>query len=424
MSIPELSVTEALARLTADLQAVEAERVPLERALGRVLAAEISAPHALPPFDNSAMDGYAVQAADLNGATPEDPVRLTVVGEAAAGSAELPSVGSGQAVRITTGAPLPAGADSVVPVEHTDEPGPMAGTALRAQVLIKRSAQPGAYVRRAGQDVRGGATILRAGRCLRPQDIGMLAALGASEPLVRRPVRVAVLSTGDEVVGLEDELAPGQIRDSNGHMLAAFIAATGAEPLRLGIAEDTEGSVRSHLGAALEGNADLILTSAGVSMGAHDYVRQVLTEEGSLSFWRVNIRPGKPLAHGHYGGLPFLGLPGNPVSAWITFAVFARPVILRLQGRQQGAPMMVRADLEHEIESDGRESYLRARLAHRQNRYTVRLTGSQDSGVLSSLVEANSLIRLPAGSRYVEAGATVDVWLMGGNGMVDVDADN
>lgn len=412
-----IPVKEAVARLTADIEPVGAESLPLLECLGRVLARAVTAQHSLPPFDNSSMDGYAVRAEDVASASAESPVRLQVIGEAAAGAGPLPRVGQGQAARITTGAPLPPGADAVVPVEMTDDPQPMAGRELADEVEIQARAAHGDYVRSAGQDVVQDEIVLQAGRRLRPQDLGMLAALGVQRPQVRRWPQVAVLSTGDEVVDVDSELRPGQIRDANGYMMAGFLESAGAQAIRLGIAADTPDSVEAHLDRAVAAQADLILSTAGVSMGAHDYVRHVLEQNGTLSFWKVNIRPGKPMAYGEYKGTRFLGLPGNPVSAWVTFSVFVRPMLSAMLGLPPADPVMVEATLDEAVESDGRESYLRAVVEADEGDYRVRLTGSQDSGVLSSLIRANCLLWLPSGVRRVEAGSPVRVWLMGESGM-------
>ena len=397
------------------------EPKPLAACLGRVLAEDVKATHELPPFANSSMDGYAVRAEDVTAASEEGPVTLQVVGDAAAGSQQLPEVGEGQAARITTGAPLPPGADAVVPVEMTDKPEPMAGQELVAEIQIKSPVTEGAYVRPSGQDVKKDSVVIPSGQRLRPQDLGMLAALGVERPVVRRQPKVAILSTGDEVVEVSSDLLPGQIRDANGYTVAGFAESSGAQPLRLGIAADTEDSVEQHLESAVESEADLILSTAGVSMGAHDYVRKVLQKNGELAFWRVNIRPGKPLAFGSYRGIPFLGLPGNPVSAWVTFAVFVQPVLRALLGMGSRRRLTVEAELAEAVQSDGRESYLRAHLWTEGEGYRVRLTGSQDSGVMSSLIEANGLLLLPSGVRRMEQGASVEVWLMGVDGMLYVD---
>jgi molybdopterin molybdotransferase len=411
--LPLLSVEEALDRLTAGLSPVGTERAPLAQALGRVLAEPVEAPHPLPPFANSSMDGYAVRAADVAGASQDRPVELAVIGEAAAGSADLPEVGPGQAARITTGAPIPPGADAVVPVEATGLPEPMVGQAMPTRVEIHKPVGAGDFVRPAGLDVEAGRLVLPAGQVLRPQDIGMLAALGVSPPLVRRSLQIAVLSTGDEVIEIDQALTPGKIRDSNGYMLAALVDSAGAQAIRLGIAADSPGSIEQHLNRAVDAGADLVLTSAGVSMGAHDYVRQVIETQGQLDFWRVNIRPGKPMVYGSYRRLPFVGLPGNPVSAWVTFNIFVLPMLDKLRGAPRRQPVRLEAQLSEPVRSDGRESYLRARVWRGGDGHLARLTGSQDSGVLSSLIEANALVRLPAGTISLATGERVETWLIG-----------
>lgn len=418
---PLLSVAAAVDQLTGGVAPLPSEEVPLQGALGRVLAESLLAPHDLPPFANSAMDGFAVRAADVQAAADDSPVELHVVGQVAAGGEPPQAVSPGQAIRITTGAVVPAGADAVVPVEWTSEPGPMAGVELTDKVRIQRPVQAGTYVRPAGLDLQRGAQALSSGRMLRPQEIGLLAALGYASVRVHRRAKVAILSTGDEVVPVDDTLSPGEIRDSNGSMIAAFVEAIGGAPIRLGIAADDASDIRQHLDVALDQGADLILSTAGVSMGSHDFVRQVVEANGELSFWRVNIRPGKPLAHGSYQGVPFLGLPGNPVSSWVTFAVFAQPLIDRLHGRGRRQRLTVDAKLRTDVRSDGRESFLRAKIGHEDGQRWVELTGDQSSAILSSLVRADGLLHLPAGVESVEAGQVVGVWLMGQREMLYVD---
>jgi molybdopterin molybdotransferase len=419
--IPDLSVTEALDRLTAGIDPLPPESVALSDALGRTLAEPVTAPHDLPPFANSSMDGFAVRSDDL-GSAGESPVQLDVVGDAAAGAVGSAAVGAGQAIRIATGAPLPPGADAVVPVEGTDQPGPMAGKDLPSTVRVLRPVRAGAYIRPAGLDVVGGEVALPAGRVLRPQEIGLLAAMGVGAVEVHRQAVVGVLSTGDEVIGLSEPLAPGKIRDSNGYMIASWVQVVGAIPLPLGVAGDDPAQVVQRFDAAVDAGADLILSTAGVSMGSHDYVRHAVDAHGDLSFWRVNIRPGKPLANGRYRGTPFMGLPGNPVSSWVTFAVFGHALIDRLHGVRPRRRLVVPARLTRDVHSDGRESFLRARLWQSGDARLVELTGDQSSGILSSLVEANGLLHLPAGVDRALEGEVVDVWLMGDREMMYVDA--
>jgi molybdopterin molybdotransferase len=244
----------------------------------------------------------------------------------------------------------------------------------------------------------------------------MLAALGVSRPLVYKIPRVAIFSTGDELLEADQPLAPGQIRDANGYALAAAVQLAGAVPLRMGIVPDQLEAVIEHFEFAVEGDADLILSSAGVSMGAHDYVRFALEKHGELDLWRVDIRPGKPLASGRYRTVPFLGLPGNPVSTLVTFDVFARAVLAQIAGASEERPWIVMATLEEDIESDGRESYLRARVWYEGSAYRARLTGSQDSGVLSSMVAANAMLIVPSGTRRIEAGSQVQIWPLSSSG--------
>ncbi|MFP3853457.1 MAG: gephyrin-like molybdotransferase Glp, partial [Anaerolineales bacterium] len=409
-----------ISRLATDLPLLAEERVSLSEALGRVLAEDVLAPHPLPPFDHSAMDGFALISSDLVGVSEQSPVELKIVGEVAAGRPDLPEIQAGQAARITTGAPIPPGADCVVPVELTDMPRPMAGAALPDSIEVIQQVEAGDYVRKAGLDIGAGELLLEKGRRLRPQDIGLLAAVGIDQPAVRRKPRIAILSTGDEVIPVDESLQPGMIRDANGHMLAAFIEAQGGIPLRLGIASDDREAVRVHLDSALEQGADLIISSAGVSMGAHDYVRLVMEEHGELSFWKVNVRPGKPLANGRYRGRPFIGLPGNPVSAWVTFALFVRPALAQMLGQPKPKPRTITATLDESVDSDGRESYLRVKLHKEDSDYVARLTGSQDSAVLSSLAKADGLMILPSGVEHLTAGSKVQVWLMGAKGMMEV----
>ncbi len=409
-----LSVSQALERLLEGVQPLDDETVSLETALGRVLASPIVAGIDLPPFAHSSMDGFAVRAADVASATPETPVRLAVSGDIAAGADNLPELEPGTAIRIMTGGPIPKGADCVVPVEATGEIGPMAGAELPMSIQVLRASHPKQYVRPSGLDVTRGQEVLKAGHRLRPQDLGLLASLGVAEPNVVRRPRVAVLSTGDELVPVEAPLGPGKIRDSNGVTIRSFVRRVGGLALQLAIAADTPESVLARLNQAAEQGADLILSTAGVSMGAYDFVRSVLEAHGNLGFWRVNIRPGKPLAFGSFAGIPFLGLPGNPVSAWVTFTVFVWPLIERLEGAQGPVRWQIEAILDEEVTSDGRESYLRTRVRLINGEYHAVLTGSQDLGVMTSLVSANALAIVPAGTTHLPAGARAQVWMLGG----------
>lgn len=408
-STDTLSVLAATERLLTGLVPLESEIVGLEQSLGRVLAQHVLASTSLPPFDNSAMDGFAVRAADVRSATRDRPIVLKVSGDIPAGAVEVQPLASGEAVRIMTGARMPVGADAVVPVERTSSAEPMAGQQLPERVAIMSPVGPGEYVRREGIDVLSGHRVIQAGVRLAPAHIGMLASLGLTEVTVHRLPRLALISTGDELVDIDQPLRPGQIRDGNGYALAAAVRQAGGVPLRLGIVGDDLDALVERLEEAVASGADVILSSAGVSLGAYDFVRSAVERQGRLDFWKVNIRPGKPLVSGSFKGVPFVGLPGNPVSALVTFEVFVRPMIDRLAGLTVTTRARLTARVSERVSSDGRESYLRGSLNWEGGEYRVRLAGSQDSSVLSSMIRANALIVLPAGVRPVEIGEEVEV---------------
>lgn len=402
-----ISVAEARETILKTFAPLETENVPLLDALQRVLAETIYTPRALPPFDNSSMDGFAVRYEDVQ----QTPVNLQVIGDVAAGHPFVGLLGRGEAVRITTGAPLPAGADTVVPVEETDQPIGLAP--LPKTVTIQKSPpRPGANVRPAGSDLAEGVAVLSAGQVLRPQDVGMLALLGYDRAPVRRRPRIALLSSGDELTSPGQPLEAGKIYDSNQYALGALITASGAELIRLGIARDEADDIRKHLDAAVAAKADLIVTSAGVSVGAHDHIKSILESEGKIALWRVNMRPGKPLTFGAYRQIPFIGLPGNPVSCFVGFLVFVRPVIRKMLGLPITPPQTVSVTLEEPITSDGRESYLRGIVRNVDGRYRARLTGHQGSGHFYSLVQANALLIVPAGVQSLPENSTIQAWLL------------
>jgi molybdopterin molybdotransferase len=408
-----LSVLEAQQRIFSQFSPVpETVLVPLEQATGRVLSADISADSDLPPFDNSSVDGFAVRAVDLSSASMENPVKLPVVGDIPAGSNPAFQLGRGQSARIMTGAPLPSGADAVVMVEDTDFDNRAAGLSAPETVALYRSVRPGENVRARGMDLKRGRQVLSAGTGLRAQEIGMLAMLGIANVSARRAPRVAVLSTGDEILPVEAPLEPGKIHDANAYTLAALAASAGCEIIRLGVASDTRASVQNKLDAALQAGADVIISSAGVSVGAFDYVKEVVEANGTLDFWKVDMRPGKPLAFGRYAGVPFFGLPGNPVSAFVGFLVFVEPALRRLNGLPTTTRPRVRAVLAEGLESDGRESYLRARLTIEAGKYVARFPTNQSSGNLFSLVESNALLIIPSGVKSCPLGTELEAWLL------------
>ena len=407
-----LSVNEARERILSQFEPVKPENLPLADALNRVLAQDVRAADDLPLFDNSSMDGFALRASDVSEAAPSSPRSLRVVADIPAGTSPTIVLGPGEAARIMTGAHMPDGADAVIPVEDTDFENRNAGTQAPEIVSIRKAARAGENVRRRGMDIRSGDAVLLAGRQLKPQDLGLLAMIGVSTVTVYHKPRIALLSSGDELIDPDAPLEKGKIRDSNSYTLAALIESAGAEPVRLGVAKDNFESVRALFERAVYLRVDLILSSAGVSVGAFDYVKDVIEADGKMDFWRVNMRPGKPLAFGNYKEVPIIGLPGNPVSAFVGFEVFVRPVLARLAGQSGGIRSGVRVRSEEEILSDGRESYLRAEVREVDGVLTARLTGHQGSGNLYSLVQANALLIIPAGVKCVPAGQEVNAWIL------------
>jgi molybdopterin molybdotransferase len=407
-----LSVEQARARILSHIQPITTEKTPLVDCINRILAVNIIAADALPPFDNSAMDGFALRAADTSNAAPASPLTLRVVADIPAGTTPTTPLSPGEAARIMTGAQMPEGADAVIPVEDTDFHDRSAGTPPPENVTIARFVETHENVRRRGTDALAGDTILKAGVRLNAQSVGILAMLGFMDVEVFRKPRVGLLSSGNELLKIGAALVPGKIRDSNSSMLAALIQNAHAEVIHLGIAKDTRESVENLLEKAAAQGVDVILSSAGVSVGAFDYVKEVVEANGSLNFWQVNMRPGKPLAFGKYRNIPFIGLPGNPVSAFIGFEVFVRSTLERLGGLLDVDRSKIRVRCEEEILSDGRESYLRAIVHEKNGQYSARLTGHQGSGNLLSLVQADALLIIPAGVKCVPAGQEVNAWLL------------
>jgi molybdopterin molybdotransferase len=414
-----ISVEEARERILSYFHALDAESVPLLDAFGQVLAEDAVATFNIPPLDNTSMDGYAVRADDTAGAGQDHPIELRVTGEVAAGYIFDGEVQHGGAVRIMTGAPIPRGADAVVPFEETDESGlqaPRAANRVDSKVRIFKQANPGANIRTAGEDVSAGRTVLERGTLLGAAQLGVLASLGHPKAKVIRRPRVAVLSTGDELLQPGDERRPGKIYDSNLTSLCALVRDFGGIPVPLGTAKDNVEDVTERIRQGLE--ADLILTSAGVSRGDYDVVKLVLAREGDIDFWTVNMRPGKPLAFGaiRSGGriVPHIGLPGNPVSSMIAFEIFGRPALFTMLGRSDWARPVVRArSLDRISMADSRRFYARCILRRDASGFTVSLTGSQGSGVLTGLARADALAVVPEGHADVQPGDEVDVMLLG-----------
>jgi molybdopterin molybdotransferase len=403
VSLTRLSVGEASAHMLAGVRALGDEAIDLRDALGRVLARDVVSPVSLPLWDNASMDGFAVRAADVAGASAAAPVRLRVVETIAAGRRGTRTVGPGEAARIMTGAPIPEGANCVVRVEDTSTSADV--------VEIRDDRDAGANVRAAGEDVRSGAVVARAGTTLGAAHVGVLASVGCARPMVHRRPSVVVLATGDEIVPLEEfaEVVAGRrIVSSNSYSLEAAIRAAGGECVALGIAPDDPAKLADRLRAA-EG-CDLLVTSGGVSVGDFDYTRTVVAQlGGSLSLWRVRMRPGAPIGFGRLFGVPWLGLPGNPVSALVTFELFGRPLLRTLAGsarpHRRTVPVVadeeivLRAPLTHFLRcvlADGDDGALRARL-----------TGAQSSGMLTSMSAADALLIVPPEPAAVRAGTAL-----------------
>jgi molybdopterin molybdotransferase len=377
-----------------------AERVETGRALGRTLAEDVAAPWSLPFCDNSAMDGYAVRTDDCRG-----PARLKITGYIPAGGTASVRVETGCAVKIMTGAPIPAGCDAVIPFEETEEGDGHVG--VKGNVTVRQ------HIRFRGEDVREGDLVLPEGTPLRPPEISMLASLGKAFVPVYRKVRVAVLSTGDELIELGEPPSPGMIINSNSVAIAAAVREAGAEPVLLGIARD---DLSSHAEKISEGlKADALVTTAGVSAGDRDLVREVLAELGVGSrFFRVDIKPGGPTAFGMKDGVPVFSLPGNPVSALITFEAFVRPALLRMMGRKKVLRPLVRATLTGQVRKKaGKVNFLRVGIEVRGGEYFATSAGDQNTGILRTMVLADALAVLPADKTAFAAGETVDVFLLG-----------
>lgn len=398
-----LSVAEARREMLAAVPRLPAEAVPLGAGLvGRFLAEAVAARVTLPPFASSAMDGYAVRAADVQRVPRQLPVRGQMQAGSAPGSVR---VDPGTAAKVMTGAPIPEGADAVVPYEWTDR-----GEDV---VLIHERARRGNAVRRAGEDLTVGQEVMGVGRRLRAVDLAPLAASGLGEAMVGRRPRVALLTTGDEIRPAGSRLGPGEIYDTAGPALEALVAHAGADLAGRDTVPDAAPAVRGALGAAAR-SADVLLTVGGVSMGDHDHVRATVQELGSLQFWRVAMRPGRPLAFGEFGGKVFLGLPGNPVSACVTFLLFGVPLLRAMQGAAETDPPAVAVELLEDVEKpEGLETFHRASLRVRPGRLPgARVSGNQSSGVTLSLARADCLLVLPAKGAAGAKGSQVQAILL------------
>ena len=394
-----LSFEEARKLILDSVSPCGVERVEILESLGRTLAEDIVAPWNLPATDNSAMDGYAVVAANC-----QDPVTLEVIGHIQAGGEINSVVISGCAMKIMTGARIPPGCDAVVPVEETEEQGGF--------VFVKGPVQERQHIRFKGEDVREGETVIPAGTVIRPAEISMLASCGrVFVPVFRKP-KVAILSTGDELIELGEPVAPGRIINSNAFSLAASVREAGAEPVILGIARDNREDHREKMREGLR--ADALITSAGVSAGDHDYVREVLEELGvEQKFWKVAMKPGGPTAFGTLDGKPVFSLPGNPVSTMVTFEIFVRPALLRMMGRRRVIRPTVKVTLAEEVrKKPGKVQFVRLRLDREGKGFTGHSSGDQNTGILKTMLMADAMAVLPAdGSRFA-AGEEVNAFLL------------
>src|SRR5580704_1575604 len=393
-----ISVEEALARLLAPLAALPAEQISIAEAVGRVLAEDVAARRTQPPFAVSAVDGYAVRAEDVTNV----PARLHIVAEIPAGAGYDGTVGPGAAARIFTGAPLPAGADAIVIQEDTERRGD--------RVEVREGAPKGRYVRRAGLDFAEGEVLLHAGTRLSPRHIGLAAAMNRPWLFVHRRPRVGILSTGDEIVMPGDPIGPHQIVSSNALSLAAFVTSCGGIPIQVGNAPDDPDALR-HIAAAAQG-MDLFVTTGGVSVGEHDLVRDVLSEEGlAIDFWQIAMRPGKPLMVGRYRGVPMVGLPGNPVSTLVCSLLFLKPALDRLSGAAAETEAAPTARLGTALpNNDRRQDYLRSRLVRAEDgTLEVFPFEAQDSSMMRLLSAADCLVVRPPHAPAIAAGATVPI---------------
>ena len=399
-----IPVQEALDKILSKIQFKGVEKIPLDQALGRVMAEDVVSRINNPPLDNSAMDGYALIAGDIQSATPENPVKLEMVEEIAAGYTAKGTLKPGQTMRIMTGAPIPPGADAVLMQEDTQKDGD--------SILCLDRADVEENIRRAGEDIKIGESVLKKGTTLSPAHIGMLAVIGRSQIAVGQRPTVSILSTGDEILELDETPQGPQIFNSNGHMLAAQIKSAGGIPVYLGIAKDTEKDLMEKFEWALK--ADIVVSSGGVSVGDYDLVKSSLQKMGQdMLFWKVAMKPGKPLAFGRIGKTPIFGLPGNPVSSFVSFEQFVRPSLRKVLGCSDLSHKTVQAKLTRTIhKKPGRLHFLSSIVSWADGEYTVTPAGEQGSGILKSAANANGLLIFPLEAEEIKQGQEVAVQLL------------
>ena len=419
-----LSVEQAYERVIASFQTLQPEEKPLLDCMGQVLAEDVKSPLALPPLANSGMDGYALRHSDIVGASHENPKNLEVIGIVAAGYMPEKAVAAGTAIRIMTGAPVPDGADTVIPFEETDEVERKREGKSLNQVTIFADMPIGCNVRPAGEDITLGTLVLEKGIVIRAAEVGVIASLGIDKvKVVRRPV-IAVLATGDELESAGRPLSAGKIYDSNSFSVAASVVDSGGIPRILGIARDNLADLTHKLEAT--SGVDLVITSAGVSKGDYDIVKDVLNQRGEMNFWSVRMRPAKPLAFGHLMGprdksTPLLGLPGNPVSAMVAFEMFARPAIRTMLGKSKKSRPMVDGILTGPIRNeDGRRVYARVEVELKDGQYRATPTGPQGSNILTSMAKANGLAICPEELEGKDAGELVKIIMLDWNEEVQI----
>ena len=399
-----IKVDEARKIILEKIKVQGTEKVSISEALGRILSEDIIARRNNPPMDNSAMDGYALKAKDIELATSENPIKLEIIEDLAAGYSPKMTIQSGQAVRIMTGAPIPEGADAVIMQEDTER--------NENSVQVKDKAEIRENIRDAGEDVREGETVIKTGAKLLPAHIGMMAVVGRSSVLVGRRPSVAILSTGDEIKDLDDSLSGPCIYNSNGYMLAAQVKSAGGIPSYLGIARDNEEDLMEKFNWALQ--CDMVVSSGGVSVGDYDLVKASLKKMGQeMLFWKVAMKPGKPLAFGRIDNVPIFGLPGNPVSSFVSFEQFVRPSIRKMMGASQLSHLLVQAKLTHTVHKKaGRQHFLSAYVKWENGTCTVSPTQEQGSGILKSTVNANGLLIFPLELTEMTKGTEVTVQLL------------
>ncbi len=420
-----LSVEEALEKILAEVHVLEAESVPIMESLGQVLAEDIISNINVPPWDNSAFDGYAVRAEDTRGASEKTPKTLKVIDTVIAGGTSKKEVTPGNAIRIMTGAPIPLGANSVIQFEDTDDPKnkDVSSNQSPKQVKIFVETKIGQSIRLTGEDIAKGKLILKKGTVMRPAEMGLIASMGRSRVnVIRRPV-VAVLSTGNELIEVDKPLTEGKIHDSNTYSIAGLVKRYGCIPKILGIARDNEKDLVQKLKQAQD--ADMLLTTGGVSMGDYDMVKDILARDGQMVFWKVRVKPGKPLAFGKIKGknkdIPHLGLPGNATSCMVSFELFVRPALLKMMGKSNLVKPTVEAIIENTIKNDaGRRIYDRAIIQKRDGHYYAKLTGPQGSGILTSMSLANGLVLIPEEVAQVNKGDIVQALMLDWNEEVNI----